>query len=293
MKTFLDQSNDRRLGADYAGPLLLWDIDKTYLETRFSSLQGLARIPFELAVDKRSVPGAVPLLRALRHGPGPTSAIVPLYFISGSPVQLRSVVERKMVLDGVDFDGITFKDQLGLALAGRLRDVKSQHGYKLKALLGYRRALPTGARWLMFGDDVESDAEIFLAFGELCRGLSPDELSERLERFRVHADDRRQLEALARELPTGRDPVERVFIHLTGDGPAERFTDPRVVATRSYLQTALVLAAEGRVGPEAIFAVAKDLRVRHLAEETIALHVEDAVARLRVPESLARLARGR
>ena len=146
--------------AEYSGRILLCDIDKTYLATSFSSWRGLIRIPFEFAIDKQPIPGAVPLLRALRRGTAEESALIPLYFVSGSPVQLRGVIERRMTLDGIEFDGITFKDQLGLVLTGRPADVKRQVGYKLTALLSYWRELPKGARWLMFGDDAEAVREL-------------------------------------------------------------------------------------------------------------------------------------
>ena len=68
---FLQRANERRLDPDYTGEILLWDIDKTYLDTHCSSWRGLARIPFELAIDKVTVPGSVPILRALRRGPHP------------------------------------------------------------------------------------------------------------------------------------------------------------------------------------------------------------------------------
>ena len=32
---FLNQSNTRRVGDDYSGPILVCDIDKTYLSTHF------------------------------------------------------------------------------------------------------------------------------------------------------------------------------------------------------------------------------------------------------------------
>ena len=115
---FLHRSNDRELPSDYRGDVLFWDIDQTYLDTRFSSLQGLLRIPLEIALDKAAIPGAAPLLRALRRGPGAKSALVPLYFVSGSPHQLRRAVERKMLLDGGEQDDITFKDQLRLLVSG-------------------------------------------------------------------------------------------------------------------------------------------------------------------------------
>ena len=187
-RRYLQRSNDRRLPPDYEGDVLVWDIDKTYLATRFSSWRGLVSIPFEMAVDKETLPGAVPLLRALRHGPGPESAIVPLFFVSGSPVQLRGVIERRMTLDGVDYDGVTFKDQLGLLLAGHPRRIAEQVGYKLAALLLYRAEVPDGARWLLFGDDVEADATAFALFGEVCAGLRGRALAARLEDLGVHRD---------------------------------------------------------------------------------------------------------
>lgn len=289
---FIQQSNERHLAPDYAGAVLLWDIDKTYLDTNFSTKRGLLRIPFELAIDKRNVPGSVPLLRALRRGPGPQSNLTPLYFVSGSPPQLRPIVEKKMTLDGVQFDGITFKDQWGLVRAGRMRDVKRQIGYKLAALLGYRREVPAGARWLLFGDDVEQDAEAFLLFGEVCAKLRGDALARRLASYEVHEDDVAIILALADRLPAGTpDPVERVFIHLSNKSDPGRFTEPRVVASRSYVQTALVLAMEDRVAPDTVTAVAKAMRRHRVPEQVIAEHLLDAERRLHVPRSLSNLAR--
>jgi hypothetical protein len=288
---FLDQSNDRRLRADYAGDVLVWDIDKTYLDTRFSSIRGLLSIPIEFAIDKRAIPGAAPLLRALRRGPKEKSAVVPLYFISGSPPQLRPVIERKMTLDGVQFDGITFKDQLGLLLKGRLRAIKAQVGYKLRALLLYRRELPDRARYLLFGDDVEEDALAFTLFGEVCGGLRGESLGEELARHRVEGEEREAILELASTLPDGPNPVERIFIHLERGSDPARFSGPRLVATRSFIQTAMVLAQMSKIRRDAVVAVAKDLRLRHVEEETIRSHIQDALDRLGVTQELADLAR--
>jgi hypothetical protein len=290
---FIDQSLSRVLPADYAGNVLLWDIDKTYLDTRFSTWRGLARIPFELAIDKRTIPGAVPVLRALRRGPGGESAVVPLLFVSGSPVQLRKVIERRMTLDGVDFDGITFKDQLGLLLKGRPRGLTAQVGYKLTALLLYRRKLPDGARWLLFGDDVESDAQAFALFGDVCAGLRGSDLGRRLKRERVSRSDTAAIVELADPLTVTPDPVEKIFIHLEQSSDPSRFTDRRVVATRSYIQTILVLLALGHVRREAVSAVARDFRVRGVAEEFIEAQLADAALRLGIGrEALELAARG-
>lgn len=289
--SFLHQSNDRRLAPDYRGDILVWDIDKTYLETSFSSLRGLIAIPFEFAVDKRSLPGAVRLIRALRHGPNPTSALVPLYFVSGSPPQLREVIEQKMTLDGVEYDGITFKDQWGLLKAGRARDIKAQVGYKLQALLNYHRQFPAEARYLLFGDDVEEDAESFLLFGQICTGLRGADLEARLAKLKVSPADVSEVLRLADALTTRSDPVERIFIHLTNKSDPSRYESRRVVATLSYVQTAMVLVELGKIRPEAVSAVAKDLRRRMVSEYTISQHIEDAEARLGVSRETTLLAR--
>jgi hypothetical protein len=288
----MERSNERRLDSDYDGDVLLWDIDKTYLDTAFSSWRGLLAIPFELAVDKRAVPGAVPLLRALRRGTTRRSAMVPLYFVSGSPPQLRRVIQQKMTIDGVEFDGITFKDQFGLARRGRLKDIKAQVGYKLTALLLYREELPQKARWLLFGDDVESDATIFSLFGEICADLRGEALGERLDSLGVPNDHADRIREIAEDLPIGPNPVERIFIHLaSGQKPESLLGDARVVPTRSFLQTALVLAEMGRITRESVSAVADNLRRHQIAETEIEALLEDAARRLGVTEPTLALAR--
>lgn len=291
--TYLDQSCARVLPESYAGDILLWDIDKTYLDTHFSSFKGLLGIPFEFAIDKQTIAGSVPMLRALRRGPGDESAIVPLFFVSGSPVQLRKVIERRMTLDGVDFDGITFKDQFRFLLKGQPRGITEQIGYKLTALLLYRRQVPGPARWLMFGDDVESDAEVFLLFGEVCAGLRGSDLVRRLEQLGVAPRDIENVCALADPLSVTDDPVERVFIHLSTKRDPSSFNDPRIVATRSYLQSALVLYQMGRIRADGIAAVARTLRRRGASEREIEMWLEDARDRLAVTDAVRQLASGR
>jgi len=283
---FLERTHFRRLPPDYAGDVLIWDIDKTYLDTRFSSLRGLLAIPFEFALDKQAIPGAVPLLRALRRGPGERSAIVPLFFVSGSPKQLRNVVERKMTLDGVGYDGITFKDQWALLKDKRPKAIKHQIGYKLLALLLYRLDVPATARWLLFGDDVESDAEVFALFGEVCGGLRGDALERRLRDDNTDEPELRAcLDAAAQLGPPGDDPVERIFVHLaTGGEPQGR--GEKVVETRSFLQTALVCAHLGRLNPRDLPAIAEDLRRQRVPEREVQRHVRDAETRLGVPAEL-------
>lgn len=288
---YLERTNYRTLPASYRGDVLVWDIDKTYLDTRFSSLRGLAAIPFESAVDKRALPGTVPLLRALRRGTGKRSALVPLYFVSGSPKQLRGVIERKMTLDGVDFDGITFKDQWGLLCAKRPRAIQEQVGYKLIALLLYALETPQGARWLLFGDDAEADGAVFSLFGEVCAGLRGAPLKERLARHHVGKEETREALRLADLVEPRENPVERIFIHLERKSDPRLFLAPRMVATRSFVQTALVCAEMGRIRAEDIRAVVEDLRRKRVPEAEIQRDLEDARDRLGAPAALIDIAR--
>jgi hypothetical protein len=291
MSLFIERSNDRKFSPDFAGDLFVWDIDKTYLDTHFSSFRGLLSIPLEFAIDKRAMPGAVPLLRALRRGPGENSAVNPLYFVSGSPPQMRKVIQRKMLLDGVDFDGITFKDQWGLVRANRAKEIKEQVGYKVAALLLYQQEMPTSVKWFFFGDDVEADAHAFLLFGEVMAGLRGEALEEKLKSFGVSKPRIQNIREFSDPLPVIEDPVQSVFIQLVRGADPSSFTDPRVVPSRSFLQSALFLAKLNKIRIQDVAAVADDLRRRLVAEAVITLQLEDARHRLKIPEELLHAAR--
>ena len=164
--------DQRTLPDGYDGPVFVWDIDKTYLATRFSSLQGLSRIPLEFAVDKQAIPAMPEVLRGIRRGPGPGYGCVPLYFVTASPPQLRGVLEHKMILDGVEFDGITFKDWWRIMKQGRPGRFLDQVGFKVCALLEGRRRRPLATEYL-FGDDAESDADAFALYASLVHRKTP------------------------------------------------------------------------------------------------------------------------
>lgn len=282
-RQFIQASNDRKLPAGYAGDVLVWDIDKTYLDTRFSSFRGLLAIPFELAIDKRAVGGAPALLRALRTGPDEHAPrLTPLYFVSGSPPSLRTVIERKMTLDGVQFDGITFKDQLRLLLHGRPRAIAEQVGYKLCALLLLRQELPKSVRFVLFGDDVERDVEAFLLFGDVLAGLRGPQLRERLRAVGVGWPEVETALRLAAGIAVENDPVEKIFVHSQHGRFLTSTPDARVIATRSFLQTALVLFDMGRIHDAGVRAVVAELRALRVPDEALLELVDDARRRLGV-----------
>jgi hypothetical protein len=281
---FIDRRNHRRFESTWAGDVFVWDIDKTYLDTRFSSLRGLLAIPFEFAVDKRAIAGAVPILRSLRMGPDPQAPrFSPLYFVSGSPPTLRRVVERKMLLDGVQQDGITFKDQMGLLRARRPRAIKEQVGYKLAALLMLRQELPAQVRFTLFGDDIESDMEVFLLFGAVLSGLRGSALREVLRGHGTAWPEVEQAITLSASMPIEPDPVDAVFILCSKEKLLERQDlDPRVRATRSFLQTALVLRHQGKVDADCPAQVIAELERLSTSTAQIDAWRADASARFGV-----------
>ena len=254
--------DNRSFARDYRDPVFVWDIDKTYLATRFSSPKYMARIPLEFAIDKRSIPGMPEILRGLRRGPGARFACAPLYFVSASPPQLRKVIERKMMLDAVDFDGITFKDWAGTLRQLRPGRLKEQVGFKIAALLDGRQRRPLSREYL-FGDDFEKDAEAYSLYARILSGdLRGDSLAASLHDQGVADDDIECIASLREKLGVDVGSVERVFIHLERGSPPERFASlaPLVVPVRGAFQMSLALFALDLVDERTVIEAAQALR---------------------------------
>ncbi len=254
----LERTNDRELPPDYGGPIDVWDIDKTYLESRFEKWTDLVGAALERAIDKRTRPGVAPLLSALRRGPEPADPWrlrAPLYFVSASPPQLRRVLERKMLIDGVEYDGISFKDHFALVRAGRLKEVRRHVAYKLTALLEYRLEWPPGAREWLYGDDAESDALIYSLYADIRAGrMKGAKLETALAKEKVQAEDRKRIAALA-EQAAGRtaSEVAGIYVFRVATAPKLDLADfPLVTAVADAAECAFHLASRGRIAPEAI-----------------------------------------
>lgn len=258
----LDFRNDRPLPPTYQGPAFVWDIDKTYLSTHFSSWQGLLKIPFELSVDKQAIPGMPEVLRGLRRGPGEDVALNPIYFISASPPFLRSSIEGKMLRDGVEYDGITFKDWFRTLLDLRPDRLFEQVGFKTAALLRGRLDRIFAEEYL-FGDDFEKDAESFALYANYLNGELDDAgLDSALAASAVAEADRALVMRAAKDLPPERGRVRRIFIHLERNSAPERFKrfGTSVVPVRGAYQLALVLEQDGLIGKETLEAVREALK---------------------------------
>jgi len=241
-----------------------WDLDKTYLRTEFDTLGDLVRTAFERPDQKRAVPGAAALLQLL----GETGARV--HILSGSPRQLRSRLEEKLRIDRVRWDELTLKPNLSNLLRLRLRALRDQLGYKLPVLLEARsrdqELFPdTVPAEVLVGDDAEADAFVYSLYADLCQGAVEHRgLAEILRKGRVYSDQVETcLSAFGRIRKS--DAVARILIHLDRQSPPSTFDvyGPRVVPFYNYLQAALVLAEDGRLGGAAVLEVARVLVLRH------------------------------
>ena len=232
-----------------------WDLDRTYLDTDIHSISGLVRTALERPEDKRNIPGSSALMRSL-HSHDPSART---HLISGSPRQMRKVIEAKLKLDDVVVQKLTLKDNLGNLKRGRLRAVRGQVGYKLPELLRHRIGLGPATSETLFGDDNEQDALIYALYDAcLTRQIQPDPLIRVLEACGAYPDAIRSVKDSLRSLPPG-PPVEDAFILLDQRTPPQRFhgLGARIRPVYSWAQAALILHARGRLSAEAWVRVAE------------------------------------
>jgi len=236
-----------------------WDLDKTYLQTDFDSIRGLVRSATEPASAKRAVPGARAIMRGLSGSPSAR-----IYIVSGSPTQMRGVIEEKLRLDGVRWDHLTLKDSLGHLKRGRFRAIRGQFGYKLPVLLRTRVGLGLAVGETCFGDDAEIDAVVYSVYADAVSGrLDAAGVSRIMQAAGAYVDQiDAALDALGRVARA--DAVDRVFIRLERRMPAVRFAPlgSRVVPVHSWWQAALVLHAQGQLGLDDVVAVLDAVKVQ-------------------------------
>ncbi len=237
-----------------------WDLDKTYLRTEFDTVRQLLRTAFESPSKKHTVPGAGVLLREIRE-----TSPAAIFILSGSPEQMRRVLEAKLRLDGIRWDTFTLKPSLRNLLRGKVRFLRDQIGYKLLALLASRAEGSGEHDEVLFGDDAEADAFIYSIYSDICAGrVGTDTLQTVLERARIYPDDLPPMVRLASRIPR-RDSTRRIFIHLDRISPPEVFAElgTRVCPFYNYFQPALVLLEDGLLDAAATLRVGADIVSHH------------------------------
>ncbi len=263
-----------------------WDLDKTYLRTEFDSVGDLLKSALETASDKKAVPGAPALLRALKQTKGNRVCIV-----SGSPKQMRKVLAAKLALDGVEYDEFVLKDNLRNLLRGRFRAMRSQVPYKLPVIMRSRLGITDTPPEKLFGDDAESDAVIYSLYADLLDGIVDlQELPRILTAARAYDDQIDETLELASRMQRAPGSVKRILIHLDRRSPTGAFTKfgRRVVPIYNYFQAALVLYADGVLTARQVLFVAEEMLDHDEYElATLANSLQDVMMRGRLAQDVA------
>ncbi|MBI2570055.1 MAG: hypothetical protein HYV63_23885 [Candidatus Schekmanbacteria bacterium] len=294
-ETYTAQTIYRKPDEGYAGPIFTWDVDNTYLSTNLHSLLGMIGTAVEFAVDKKPVPGAVWLLRELRRERSESGELQrggerrPIYFVSASPAAMRPVLERRLLLDEIEFDGITLRNWTGLLLSGRLGAIRTAFAYKLLALLGNRLVFPAAASEVLFGDDLEQDPLIYATYSRILEPSSAaTDICALVSCHGLRRSDARYLEMLAeraRNATAARRAVARVIIRRDTTGgrcvPYEctEAHDSRIRAVDDMLQAALVLHAEHIVSLPGVHRVALGMLDEGVRESRLWESLERSVQR--------------
>ncbi len=235
-----------------------WDLDKTYLDTKFEKLSGMVKAAFEKADEKRNIPGAAALLRELSRGTD-DRAPARVCIVSGSPTQMRRVLEEKLALDGITWHEFHLKPQWRNLRRGRFRALRDQVGYKLPLLLRSRTKIDKSLQETLFGDDAEADAFIYSLYGDIVAGRVDDQEMVRVMKAASAYPD--AIDACLRSLRTlefeRAEAVDRVFIHLDRRTPPAFFRPfgSRVVPVFNYFQAALVLFADQHLDARGVVTV--------------------------------------
>jgi hypothetical protein len=235
-----------------------WDLDKTYLDTDFESLRKLARIPFERPDQKVNIPGSAALLREL-CADLPDTKPSRVAIVSGSPTQMRRVLEKKLRLDGVGWHEFHLKPQWKNIKRGRFRAMRNQVGYKLPLLLRSRAELGEVVPETLFGDDAEADAFIYSLYADLIAGRVDEGLLRKvLTRAGAYEEEVTDCISHLAHIETA-DAVETIFVHLDGRTPPSLFRmfGPRLIPVFNYFQAALVLFARDHLSPDGVVRVTR------------------------------------
>jgi hypothetical protein len=261
------RDRDRPEAAATNETAIICDIDKTYLETEFESVARMVRIAFEAPGDKITVAGASDVLEACRWL-GRTKPRH-LHFVSSSPPQLRAVLEEKLMMDGLDWTSDTFKNQAYNLRRGRMDLLRQHVAYKSLAIL---RLIATAAaaderelrRYVLIGDNAESDAYIYLGVKLVVEGLlTTAQYGEYLAAAGVEAP---LISELLSQVPgPGHAEISAVLIRNV---PGYRFV-PEAPLTDTvqlfddFYQAALLLAVHGLLPPQAIWPLTRTFHNQH------------------------------
>ncbi len=266
---------------NYSGPIYTFDLDKTYLDTKFERLDQLIQIPFEKAENKQTIPGVSELIKEL------CKKEVPLFFISGSPKLLREAIHKKLTLDGIDFYGILLKDFSTSIRKLQFKNILNKIGYKLAALLYARSIFPTNTFEVLFGDDSEYDAIVYSFYSDiLALRLHDFEVLTILHRWGVNKDEFKFIQSLLLKLypmlHKKKLQVKKIFIHMASNAhpPDDLHENINLVHTYNYFQTAFLLYNDGYMTRHGFLRILSSLiRLHQFQINDLIFSVDDLMKR--------------
>lgn len=247
------------LPKNYEDFIIISDIDKTFLNTRFEDQEGLLETLLERIENKKPVPGMDMFYRIIkRHG-------YPLVFISASPTFFHRVLEGVFKRFQIPIDGLYLKKIINpftsisskvlyvlfhineymnqsinemvfrsfKYLTTTMQMLVEQTSYKLKVLLSLRKMQPTFGKEILIGDNSESDCLAFTVYQALLSGLIPENTIEDFlysiklkDREIINKDTAREIYSLVKEnyLIHNKkiNPVADVFIHMAMAKPDDK-----------------------------------------------------------------------
>lgn len=276
--------------ARHCREVYVWDVDKTYLDTRFETFRGLLRTATEKATQKKNIPGSAELVRALQDSWKKKNggSHFPIFFITASPPQMEAKIREKIGLDGIRPLGIFTKDNLPNLVPRRFWRLNKQVGYKIQSLLQMRSLLHPEVRIILFGDDGESDAVIYSLFSDICsRRMNTSDLRQILNALFVLDDQIDTIFRLQEKIPI-QDPVDKIYINLADDTDADYYIKfgRRTLPTINSFQTALDLFQDNRLDKEHLGHIAQNLISEYqFTQEEIENSIDDLVRREKLGES--------
>jgi len=231
--------------------VFVWDLDKTYLDTRIDSLGGLIGAIIERSWSKKNIPASNIVLRQLqeRWSENKGAKNFPIFFITASPQQMEERIREKLLFDGVFPAGCYFKNNLRNLKPSRWWRLRKHIGYKISALLHLRCKLPENIEQVLWGDDSEADAIIYNLYSDICsRRILEPELRALLKKFGLAQDNIELICELSKMAPES-DPVKKIYINLAIDTDHDFYLKfgRRTVATYNTFQVALDLFQDHRL----------------------------------------------
>lgn len=243
----------------------VWDLDKTYLDTRWKSITDIFRASFADSSHGKNVPGTATLVSCIKQSwqQKKDHKQFPIFFITASPPQMEKKIRAKLESDQILPLGIFFKDNLKNLWPGKFRKLTQHVGYKVTSLMYLRTLLKEEVTQVLWGDDSETDAVIYSLYSDLCsRRLRDPDREKVLKKFNVLGEHMQRINTMSQQMAE-LDPVEKIYINLAVDTDPEYYIKfgRRMIPTYSSFQIALDLFQDNRLGIEHVLKVGKDLAV--------------------------------